>query len=209
MQIHTLKLPRGLKNVVLIPTSTNQLTADLPTDSQPGSDQKLAATTSANSAKSPLPSSEIQSWLEKIERQIESSRKNQTATVQQFQELAIRLAVQIASTVVKYEVEQHDTRIRKIVEEFSDGHESHRPVVICVNKTDVERLRISLPDTQLSDSTIQLKEDDSIATGDCRLESSEQNVVASYERHLIDIQSELMEALENARVARGDTDAGD
>ena len=209
MQTHTLKLARPLMNVVQIPASAADLAAGLLSDCDPTSDPKLTTTSPAESAKSSLPNADIRGLLEKIEQRIGQSRQNEHATVQQFQELAIRLAVQIASTVVKYEVEQHDTRIRKIIEDFTERHESQLPVVICVNQTDLERLRISLPDAPSSDSTFQLKEDDSIATGDCRLESSDQTVVADYERQLFDIQLQLMEALQNARVARGDIDAGD
>ena len=79
--------------------------------------------------------------------------------------------------------------------------------MVKVNKTDLEKLRISLHDTSSSDSMLQLKQDESLETGDCRIESSDHLVVANYQRQLADIQMQLMEALDDARVERKNTDA--
>ena len=55
-------------------------------------------------------------------------------------------------------------------------------------------------------SDIHFTYEDSIKPGDCQVESNGHAVVACLERQLDDIQEQLMEALEDARTERTDTE---
>lgn len=209
MPTHALFFVRPLRNVVLENANTGP-PRNFPKNSGnfPQSGKLTKTGLTELDTKSP-PLQEIRELLSKIEQQLKGQAKTQQEFVTQFQELTVQLAIQIASAVVRYEVVQHDTRIRQLLETYQTEHGTQVPLVVSVNRTDLEKLRISLHDASSPDSTLLLKQDDSLTTGDCRIESSEHLVVANYQRQLADIQLQLMEALDHARVERENTDARD
>ncbi len=209
MPTHALYFARPLRNVVLANANTGPARNFQKTSGNFPQSGKLTKTGLTELDTNSPPQQEIRELLSKIEQQIKGQAKTQQEFVIQFQELTVQLAIQIASAVVRYEVVQHDTRIRQLLETYQTEHGTQVPLVVSVNRTDLEKLRISLHDTSSPDSTLQLKQDDSLTTGDCRIESSDHLVVANYQRQLADIQLQLMEALDDARVERENPDARD
>ena len=208
MPTHALFFARPLRNIVLVSSHTGKSRIVQNTSGNFPQSGKLTKTGLTELDTNSPPLQEIRELLSKIEQQIKGQAKTQQEFVTQFQELTVQLAIQIASAVVRYEVVQHETRIRQLLETYQTEHGTQVPLVVSVNRTDLEKLRISLHDASSPDSMLQLKQDDSLTTGDCRIES-DHLVVANYQRQLADIQMQLMEALDHARVERENTDARD
>jgi flagellar biosynthesis/type III secretory pathway protein FliH len=202
MRKHNIKFDVPPKSVTLIPTLRRQNpTAEMPAVAVE-SNQKLAATDSQDVAKSDDSQAEVQKMVLKISREIEELKRHHDETLPQIQEFAIRLAMRIARAVVMHDVTHHDDRIRAILDTYLRQHEPQHPVVVYVNKLEMDRLLNSLPDSPSSDSAFQFKTDEAIAPGDCRIESLNQSVIASCDRQLEEIQLQLMENLDNARSER-------
>jgi flagellar biosynthesis/type III secretory pathway protein FliH len=144
-------------------------------------------------------SEELKQFCCSLEQQVHRLNSRYLETLSQFQELAVQLAMEVATAVVGYEVQHHENRIRQLLDRLVNRPESPIPMVIHVNKIDLERLRISLRDTTSLDSMLQLKNDDSLSPGDVRIESAEQRLIASCRQQLANIQKQLMEYLTNAR----------
>ena len=197
MPTHSLSFSRPLKNVVLVNGHTGQRQKAHQSDWSSVQTGKLATTGPIELDTNSLPPNEIRELLSKIHQQIKGQANLQQEFVTQFHELTVRLAMQIAAAVVRYEVDHHETRIRQLLETYQTEHGSQAPLVVQVNKSDFEKLRISLHDASSPDSMLQLKQDESLATGDCRIESSGQLTVANYQRQLEDIQRQLMESLDD------------
>ncbi len=137
--------------------------------------------------------------LKKIEGQLVQQSQQQSQIIEQFQELAINTSLMIAEAVVGYEVEHHETRIRNLLLQLIEQHQWQTPPAVYVNNLDLDRLRITLPDAPSMDSMLELKRDDSIAVGDCRVESSTGSVTANFRRQLSEIQRQLTERLHDAK----------
>lgn len=199
MRKHNIKFDVEPKSVTLIPTLSRQnLAAEMPA-AETESNQKLAATESQEVAKSDDSQAEIQKTFLKISREIEELKRHHDENISQIQEFAIRLAMRIARAVVMHDVTHHEDRIRAILETYLRQHEPQHPVVVYVNKLEMDRLLNSFPDSPSSDSAFQFKTDEAIAPGDCRIESLNQSVIASCDRQLDEIQLQLMENLDHAR----------
>lgn len=190
------------KSATLIPTLRRQNSASEMPAVSVESNQKLATTDSQEVATSDDSLAEIQTLMTKISREIEELKRHHDKTLPQVQEFAIRLAMQVARAVVLHDVNHHEDRIRAILETYLRQHEPQQPVVVYVNKLELDRLLNSHPDSPSLDSVFQFKTDEAIAPGDCRIESLNQCVIASCDRQLEEIQLQLMENLDNARSER-------
>ncbi len=169
---------------------------------------ELTTTKATANAISPAPFDDSVRLLSTIEGLLKTQAATNASIQSEVQELVVRLALEIASTVVRYEVTKHDSRIRSLLAEIVTDHEAQAPFKVFVNKVDLERLRVSLQDNSELNSLIQLTLDNSLEVGDCRIESLEQKVVANYQRQLTEIQSQLMECLRHARSERENPEAG-
>ncbi len=208
MQTYSINLTRPLKGVAHKVGSCGTMKA-LPmqaAESYSESSSKLGKTRKSENDTSAVPTIDIRKLLSTINQNLEETRQSKDEAIRELQEFSIQLATQIASAIVQYEVKHHDTRIRKLLESFLKKNEHQNHVVVRVNKTDMDRLQASHPDSPSLDLAIQFKQDDSIATGDCQIESAQQSVVASFERQLVELHEGLMECLEHARTERQNTD---
>ena len=198
MQKHHIKFDAEPKSVTLVPTLRRQAGGGM-TAVADESNKKLAATESQVVAKSDDYQADIQKTVLKISREIEELKRRHEESLPQIQEFAIGLAMRIAQAVVMHDVTHHDERIRATLDTFLRQHKPQHPVVVFVNKLDLDKLLNSSPDSPSTDSAFEFKADESIAPGDCRIDWSNQSVVASRDRQLDDIQMQLMESLDNAR----------
>jgi flagellar biosynthesis/type III secretory pathway protein FliH len=203
MQTHSIKFTRPLMGVsgkaggsARLDSSPNRANPSTASDSETFSE--LGKTGESNDDTSPPPI-DVQKLLLAINQNLEETRRSKDEALRELQEFSIQLATQIANAIVLYEVKHHDTRIRKLLESYLETNEHQNHVVVRVNKTDMDRLQASLPDSPSLDLAIQFKQDDSITTGDCQIESAQQSVVASFDRQLAELHEGLMECLEHAR----------
>lgn len=205
MQTFQLKFDLPLRGAVLV-NGLSQVPALIAREtSESEKKSKLPETRYGEAAtNSPLFAEELKSFCSSLEQQVKNLKAGYRDTLDQFQELAVQLSMEIASAVVGYEVSHHETRIRRLLETLFAQHDPPIPMVVYVNKIDMERLRISLRDTTSLDSMLQLKFDDTLPPGDVRIESSEQRLIASCRQQLSNIQKQLMEYLANARPERSD-----
>ncbi len=209
MQTHVVRFDRPLTNVALVPVKGQVRPAAHTVPATLSPSPEVGQTEFPPPAKSLDSHFDLPALLAKINQNIEVLSRNQNESLQQLHELSIRLANRIARAVVLYEVSHHDSRIRALLDTFLKRSDPQHPVVVHVNKKDMDRLLISLPDSPSLDSAIRLQQDDSVMPGDCRVESAHQCVVASYDRQLDEIQEQLMEALEHARTERTYSDTTD
>lgn len=161
---------------------------------------KLATTEADELAKKRLlADQELAKLCAKLDQQLDSYSSNLSQTIEQFRELTVRLALEIATAVVRYEVTEKEDRIRNLLQEYLAEQDSATVVVAYLNKLDLERLRTSWQEQTSLHHRLQLKSDQSIAQGDVRIETAEQRVIARYEQQLSSIQLQLMEYLSDAR----------
>lgn len=162
---------------------------------------QLIQTDIAEPVISALPQNDYAQLLESISKQIETYRQQQASLVEQFQELAIQLGAKIAESILGHEVPESIQRIRKLVISLFNSHETQSPIVVYVNTIDLAKLRVSLQDSPSLDSKLQLKPDDSISAGNCRIESDQTTMVADWKLQLADIHLQLMEYLHETRLS--------
>ena len=202
MRKHNIKFDVPPRSVTLVPMfRPRQPVAEMPAESVPRN-EKLTATAAPEVAKSDDSRAEMQKLILKISQDIENLKQHHDQTLSQIQEFAVRLAMQIARAVVMHDVTCHDDRIRATLDAYLQQDEPEHPVVVYVNKKDLDRLLNSSPDSPSLNSVFELKPDDAIALGDCRIESKDQIVIASCVRQLDEIQLQLMENLDHARSER-------
>jgi flagellar biosynthesis/type III secretory pathway protein FliH len=142
---------------------------------------------------------ELAKLCAKLGQQVEAYSSNYLETIEQFRELTVRLAMEIATAVVRYEVTDKEDRIRNLLQEFFAEQDPATTVVAYVNKLDLEVLRTSLQENQTLNNRLQLKSDPGMAQGDVRIETAEQRMIARCEQQLSSIQLQLMEYLSDAR----------
>jgi hypothetical protein len=196
-----LALRRPLKNVRMLSAEEagSILTASPPPEF--GETPKLLATPPAEDAKNCSTADlELQGLLIQLGEQIQRQAAQATETIEQFRELSVRLALEIASAVVRSEVNDHETRIRQLLQELMVDQENQTPLVVYVNKHDLERLKSSFKESPDLLSMIQWKTDATIAPGDVRIETAEERVIANSHQQLASIQLQLMEYLSDARL---------
>ncbi|MEQ1906687.1 MAG: FliH/SctL family protein [Pirellulaceae bacterium] len=204
MQFLTIHFPARLERAYL---ATNHAEWQEIPQKRPAEVAELAATNATGTATSPAPFADSLKLQSALERLLKNQAVANASIQSDVQELAIGLALEIASTVVRYEVNQHEFRIRKLLAEVVTDNEAHAPFKVFLNKMDLEKLRTSLQDNAELSSLIHLTLDNSLEIGDCRIESLEQKVVANHQRQLAAIQSQLMECLRHARSERENPEA--
>ncbi len=203
MRKHNIKFDILPRSVTLVPMfRPPQPVAEMPAASRQRS-EKLTTTAAPEVAKSDDSHAEMQKLILKISQDIEQLKHHHDQTLPQIQEFAVRLAMQIARAVVMHDVTCHDDRIRATLNSYLQQYEPEHPVVVYLNKKDLDRLLNSSPDSPSLNSVFELKPDESIALGDCRIETTNQIVIASCVRQLDEIQLQLMENLDHARSERG------
>jgi flagellar biosynthesis/type III secretory pathway protein FliH len=162
---------------------------------------KLTATESDELAKSRLLADQESAELcARLAEQVELHSSTLAETIEQFRELLIQMAMEIAAAVVRYEVSEHETRIRELLQEYITDQDSKTQIVAYVNKLDLERLQNFFGKNSSLNSKLQLKFDPNITQGDVRIETADRRVIASCQQQLASIQLQLMEYLSDARL---------
>jgi flagellar biosynthesis/type III secretory pathway protein FliH len=210
MRTHIVKFDRPLVGATLaFPLAPGSASDISEVQATPHDSCELGKTNDAVPDTSFHPQADLKALLEQIQQNIQVLKQNQNDTLRQFQELAIRLAHRMAEAVVLHDVSHHDTRIRALLDSCLQRFEPEHPVTVRLNKTDLDRLLISFPDSPSLVSDIHLQQDNSIKPGDCQVESKGHSIVATIDRQLDEIQTQMMEALEDARTEPDSIDESD
>lgn len=174
-----------------------------------GKNAQLIETDSSQPAIPSVPQPDYSELLGLIATQIGRNQDQRLELMGQFQELAVQLAAKIAESIVRHDVQQSIERIRELITTAINLNESKKPIEVHVNTIDLDKLTAILQDSPSLESEFQLKSDDAIQVGNCRIESGETTLIADWQQQLADIQLQLMEYLHESRLNNRTTESSD
>lgn len=131
--------------------------------------------------------------------------EQQRQRLQEMQEVAVELAVAIASRLIHENIDRGafgvDAMIRQVVAQL----ESEHPVTVYLHPNDLALLHKRLGDAKLmtaNHTEVRLAADATLKRGDCRAETGDVHLLSQLEDHLVEIRKGLLHNLPIAEVER-------
>ncbi|HMP80362.1 MAG TPA: FliH/SctL family protein [Pirellulaceae bacterium] len=198
MRTVTVTIPRSPKAA----TSVFALPAVHGPDSSCKSSSRTAPLTTATDDSEftqPNTAHETQQLLVSIERQLAEVRRQHAALVSQLQEFAVDLALAVAETLVQYEVKHSTKRIQQVVSSVLQDQSIDVGVTVVVNRRGKELLQRSVAEEPGIWSHIELRVDESLSDGDCRVECHELQLESDWKRQWNEIKNRIEEYWNDAQ----------
>ena len=125
--------------------------------------------------------------------------------LEEMQQVAVELAVAIASHVVHERIEAGDYAVEALVRKAAAGLKTAQPITIYLHPLDLELLEKRLAKMQppAPDLTkLRFIGDALLGQGDCRAEAGDIGVLSQVQEHLTGIRKQLLETLPEALLDR-------
>jgi len=132
-------------------------------------------------------------------------RSAQRGRLEEMQQVAVQLAVAVASHVLYERLESGDFPIEELVRAAVKRLEPRQAVTVRLHPEDLallERRTSEEPLFALDTEEMRLVADPELSRGDCRAETGDVAVLANLEEHLDEIKRDLLQALPEAEVER-------
>ena len=147
--------------------------------------------------------------LEAGQRVTESLDRNRHS-LQELQELAIKLAVAIAGRVLREKISTGDFPFENLIQDVLARLAHEGRVTVHLNPKDEAMLRERLAGKQARwPREIEFVGDPSLERGSCRADSEQFGIIAKLEWQLSEIQQTLLQSLEDAQIERRTTQPND
>ncbi len=147
--------------------------------------------------------------LEVAERVTESLDRNRHS-LQEVQELAIKLAVAIAGRVLREKFSTSDFPIENMIQDVLARLAPEGPVTVRLNPKDDVMLKERLDAKQAPwRRDVDFVADPSLERGSCRADSDQFGIIAKLEWQISEIQQTLLQSLEDAQIERRTTQPND
>lgn len=132
-------------------------------------------------------------------------REQQRTRLEEMQQVAVELAVAVASHVVYERLEAGDYAVEELVRRAVRRLEPREAVTVYLHPDDLALMERRLgegPTLALDGDEIRLVAEPALARGDCRAETGDLSVVSHLEEHLEQIRQDLLRFLPEAEVER-------
>ncbi|HMO13586.1 MAG TPA: FliH/SctL family protein [Pirellulaceae bacterium] len=140
----------------------------------------------------------LRELLTQLDRQFRAMWQVQANTLHECRELAVKLGMEIARAVVRHEVGVSDKRIMELLEEAVAGQKDFGTATLYVNGKIIDRIKRTIAEANVSAFIGDVRADDSLAIGDCRIEAASCALIADHEEQMSRIQAKLLEYLQDA-----------
>jgi len=155
---------------------------------------------------------EIESFFGSIEEQFKEVEDRRRQMLGELQQLAVELAVSIASRLVYDTIDADAFRVDEMVAQMLSRFEASESTEIRLHPEDLQLLKRRVEGKQppwADQSSYRLVADAKLQRGDCRIESGDFGMLSGVDLQLSEFRNHLMESLDNAQIERRRTQAGD
>jgi flagellar biosynthesis/type III secretory pathway protein FliH len=135
----------------------------------------------------------------------EELQAQQKRRLEEMQQVAVELAVAIASRLVHERLQSGDFAVESLVQQAVQRLETNQPVTVYLNPDDLALLERhgARPDAPLAgEAPLRLLADSALGRGDCRAEVGDVQVLTQVREQLGEIRRHLLEALPDATMDR-------
>ena len=211
-----IRFNKSLARVYLTPSASRLASANidaLDPAAQPGAyvpeAAMQAATVSTDFEQQRIAIEQVLDSLTEAVQEIEQRREQ---SLSELQQVAVELAVAIASRLIYEKVEANDFAVEKLVEQVVCRLEPQTAVTIRLHPEDLTLLERRLEGklTRWSNQEkIRFVPDGSLGRGDCRADTESFGILSKIELQLSEIRQHLLETLDYAQTERRQAPAGD
>ncbi|MEZ6095640.1 MAG: FliH/SctL family protein [Pirellulaceae bacterium] len=145
---------------------------------------------------------QVQQLLEHLAMQVEEIAAARRQSLAELQELAVRLAVRIARSIIATEVPDDVARIEKLAEQAIVYFDGADELTLRVHPELLAQLQHN---HQPSLQGLQIEGDPTLSPGDCRIDGVDSTLMVDIEHKLSQIEQKLMEGLADAQTERRTT----
>lgn len=154
----------------------------------------------------------VETFLGSVEEQLKEIEGRRRQALGELHQLAVELAVSIASRLVHDAIDADAFAVDKMVGQMLARFENTEPTEIRLHPDDLELLRRLVegkPPPWANHSSYRLVADAKLNRGDCRIESGDFGLLFGVDLQLSEIRHHLMESLDDAQIERRKTQTGD
>jgi hypothetical protein len=148
----------------------------------------------------------VEAALANLERLGADLRAQQSQRLQDMQQVAVELALAVASHLVQKQLAQNEFPIEQLVARVAERLEPQQPATLFLNPDDLNLLEArggeAGHDFLKANPDIRLLGDASLARGDCRAETGDLTIASRLDEQLNDLRAGLLETLPEAQVER-------
>jgi hypothetical protein len=155
---------------------------------------------------------EIESFFGSIEEHLKEVEDRRRQMLGEMQQLAVELAVSIASRLVHDTIAADAFDVEKMVGQMLARFEDSESTEIRLHPADLQLLQRRVEGKRppwADHRSYRLVADAKLQRGDCRIESGDFGMLSGVDLQLSEIRHHLMESLDNAQIERRRTQAGD
>jgi flagellar assembly protein FliH len=170
-----------------------------------------AARRAAEAARQAQEQEAVQKVLERLGDVVRQFNEQREQLLREMQQVAIELAVSVASQAIHAKIEANEFPIESLVRAAIGKLDSSGPIVVRLHPDDLAlfKRRADESGSSLSDSGIRFDADASLGRGDCRADAGELGVWCKMQGQIEEMRQRLLETLEDAEIERRKTAAGD
>jgi len=154
----------------------------------------------------------IEAFFGSVEEQLKDVEDRRRQALGELQQLAVELAVSIASRLVHDTIDADAFAVDKMVGQMLARFENAEPTEIRLHPDDLQLLKRRVegkPPPWANHSSYRLVADAKLKRGDCRIESGDFGMLSRVDLQLSEIRHHLLESLDDAQIERRRTQAGD
>ncbi len=146
-------------------------------------------------------SDSIMEVLYGIQERLEQIDLARSQSLGELQQLAVRLSIAVAESVVRHELQTDATRLESLVSLAIEQLQTEEAIRIHVSQQDQSRLE-SIVNLKPPDQTLSVHVDPTLKPGDFRVEGGTYGLESLVSDQLQSIQDKLLESLEDAQTER-------
>jgi flagellar biosynthesis/type III secretory pathway protein FliH len=191
-----LTVPTQLRDVVLVDPSAGD---------GDGSDPQASDSPQQETQLSKEEQEALQRVLNNLVEVANELQAQEYQRLEEMQQVAVELAVAIASHVVHERIDAGDYAVEALVRKAAAGLKTAQPITIYLHPLDLELLEKRLAKMQppAPDLTkLRFVGDALLGRGDCRAEAGEMGVLSQMQEHLAGLRKQLLETLPEALLDR-------
>lgn len=168
--------------------------------------QAAAAVAAARQAEAQLlETAAVKEWLVTLDERLVELEQRRSQSLNELQEVAVLLAVEVASQILKRAISQDEFPVVEMVQQSIDRLEAARALVVRLHPLDLRHLQTVLSRTDAGwqlPGHVRLVADTSLSRGDCLADGGDFGLLSTFEQQLADLRQGLQESIQDAQTER-------
>lgn|GEM_PF-2097657 len=152
----------------------------------------------------------IQAVLDSVTAALQEFQRRETQRLTEMQQVAIELAVAIASRLTHAKIQAGDFGIEGLVREVLEQVDRQQPATLYLHPQDMallERRAEDEPTLFATGQAVRLTADPALGRGNCRAEWGDVSILSAWQQQLPEIQQHLLRGITDARAGHRATQA--